>query len=512
MAAPQQGSSESSKSLPGDIPYDIIGVGFGPAALAIAIAMRDRGISARVLFLERQPEFGWHTGMLLPGSRMQISFLKDLATMRNPTSPFTFLNYLHKQNRLTHFVNLSTHTPLRQEFNAYMRWCASHFDDLVQYNQEVLKVTAIGDISHRPIDRFAVHVRDVRTGELRQLFAKHVIVATGGEKAIPPCLQGQNPGDRVIHSSEYLHTVGVKLPDETASYRVAVVGGGQSGVEIVEDVRSRYPKSQVSLFFRDSALRPSDDSPLLVVPLTKIRVLGILTDDSVNEIFDPSSVDIFYQSSRAVRQQTLKDNKATNYGVVRLNLLEGLYEKLYEQKINDPDPSNWPLRLFSNHEVCGIEDAGNLKVKLKTKNRLTGVTSTTRDTYDLVVLATGYQRDPVSGILSNLKPLLSRSDSGEEFHVQRDYRLTFRPGVVRDDAGIWLQGSCESTHGVSSCLVPRMAPDRGGGANIGLADQRQSSFHLGRSKCRDSGFYSCVFEVIRIPCTALMFSGVIILF
>ncbi|KAL1989794.1 hypothetical protein VTN49DRAFT_6991 [Thermomyces lanuginosus] len=439
MAAPQQGSSESSKSLPGDIPYDIIGVGFGPAALAIAIAMRDRGISARVLFLERQPEFGWHTGMLLPGSRMQISFLKDLATMRNPTSPFTFLNYLHKQNRLTHFVNLSTHTPLRQEFNAYMRWCASHFDDLVQYNQEVLKVTAIGDISHRPIDRFAVHVRDVRTGELRQLFAKHVIVATGGEKAIPPCLQGQNPGDRVIHSSEYLHTVGVKLPDETASYRVAVVGGGQSGVEIVEDVRSRYPKSQVSLFFRDSALRPSDDSPF------------------VNEIFDPSSVDIFYQSSRAVRQQTLKDNKATNYGVVRLNLLEGLYEKLYEQKINDPDPSNWPLRLFSNHEVCGIEDAGNLKVKLKTKNRLTGVTSTTRDTYDLVVLATGYQRDPVSGILSNLKPLLSRSDSGEEFHVQRDYRLTFRPGVVRDDAGIWLQGSCESTHGISDSLLSILA-------------------------------------------------------
>lgn len=264
MAAAQQGSSVSSKSPPGEIPYDIVCVGFGPAALAIAIAMRERGISARVLFLERQPEFGWHTGMLLPGSRMQISFLKDLATMRDPKSHFTFLNYLHKQNRLTHFVNLSTHTPLRQEFNAYMRWCASHFADVVRYNQEVLKVTAVGDISHQPIDRFAVHVRDVRTGEIRQFIAKHVIVATGGEKAIPPSLRGQELGDRVIHSSEYLHTVGVKLPDETASYHVAVVGGGQSGVEIAEDFRSRYPKSKVSLFFRDSALRPSDDSPLLV--------------------------------------------------------------------------------------------------------------------------------------------------------------------------------------------------------------------------------------------------------
>ncbi|NOJ47631.1 lysine N(6)-hydroxylase/L-ornithine N(5)-oxygenase family protein [Bradyrhizobium sp. WSM 1744] len=45
-------------------------------------------------------------GMLLPGSDMQISFLKDLVSLRDPTSPFTFLNYLHKRGRFAGFHQL----------------------------------------------------------------------------------------------------------------------------------------------------------------------------------------------------------------------------------------------------------------------------------------------------------------------------------------------------------------------------------------------------------------------
>ncbi|WP_283812081.1 SidA/IucD/PvdA family monooxygenase [Bradyrhizobium archetypum] len=44
--------------------------------------------------------------MLLPGSDMQISFLKDLVSLRDPTSPFTFLNYLHKRGRFAGFHQL----------------------------------------------------------------------------------------------------------------------------------------------------------------------------------------------------------------------------------------------------------------------------------------------------------------------------------------------------------------------------------------------------------------------
>ena len=62
----------------GDSMFDLVCVGFGPASLAIAVAMHDLSIPARVLFLERQSHFVWHAGMLLPGARMQISFLKDV--------------------------------------------------------------------------------------------------------------------------------------------------------------------------------------------------------------------------------------------------------------------------------------------------------------------------------------------------------------------------------------------------------------------------------------------------
>lgn len=254
--APSKASPESSQ-------YDIVCVGFGPAALAIAIAMHERGSSntKNVLFLERQAEFGWHTGMLLPGTKMQISFMKDLATMRNPQSYFTFVNYLHKHNRLANFINLSTQTPFREEFNDYMKWCASHFGDQVKYNQEVLKVSP-GQKTGSTVDSFWVSARDTQSGEVQRISAKHVIVANGGEYSIPEGLKSPAISDRIVHSSQYLKRVPQQFQDENAEYRFAVVGGGQSAVEISEDLQSRYPKSRVSLIFRDSALRPSDDSPL----------------------------------------------------------------------------------------------------------------------------------------------------------------------------------------------------------------------------------------------------------
>ena len=91
-----------------------------PASLATAVAIHDRGIPARVLYVERQREFKWHEGMLLPNARMQISFLKDLATLRDPQSHFTILNHLKAKNRLVAFTNISAFQSLLEEYNGYM--------------------------------------------------------------------------------------------------------------------------------------------------------------------------------------------------------------------------------------------------------------------------------------------------------------------------------------------------------------------------------------------------------
>jgi L-ornithine N5-monooxygenase len=172
---------------------------------------------------------------------------------------------------------------------------------------------------------------------------------------------------------------------------------------------------------------------------------------SVNEIFDPASVDEFYSLDSAHRKQSLKKNKATNYSVVRLPLIEHIYEKIYRQRLLKPDPRDWTLSLYNNSELFGAKksESGNA-LNLQVKNTITGETKTTEQAYDLVVLATGYQRKPFAGILKDLKPLLLSASEDNGSLVQRNYRLLFRPGSVVRDAAIWMQGSCETTHGVSS--------------------------------------------------------------
>src|SRR5215208_8142900 len=127
--------------------YDILGVGFGPANLALAICLEEEAEEGRRdlkrLFLEIKPRAVWHPGMLLEDSLIQISVLKDLATVRNPRSRFTFLNYLKTQGRLFEFLNLRDLFPTRIEFNDYLRWVAGELEQRVRYGREVLAVEPV---------------------------------------------------------------------------------------------------------------------------------------------------------------------------------------------------------------------------------------------------------------------------------------------------------------------------------------------------------------------------------
>lgn len=246
---------------------DLVGIGFGPASLAIAVALHDsledssRRRVPKVRFLEKQPRFAWHAGMLLPGAKMQITFLKDMATLRNPQSEFTFLNYLHAKDRLVSFTNLNTFLPQRAEYEDYMRWCAEHFTEVVDYSQNVQNVEA-GRRNPKTgeIEFFNVTSTNAETGERYTLKAKHVVISAGGRPNIPKSLPEKHP--RVIHSSQYMTHVHKIFPEGTAPKTVAVIGGGQSAAECWHDIPSRFPGAQSLLFIRGAALKPSDDSPL----------------------------------------------------------------------------------------------------------------------------------------------------------------------------------------------------------------------------------------------------------
>jgi len=431
---------------PEDQVHDLICVGFGPASLAIAIALHDalelqdssslellNGRPPKVAFLEKQECFAWHSGMLLEGARMQITFIKDMATLRNPRSSFTFLNYLHQKDRLVQFTNLSTFLPQRIEFEDYLKWCAGWFDDVVQYGKKVLSVSPdYQSFGRKGITRFLVTYLDVRTGLLSSLRSRHVVIAVGGNGIIPPPFPQKHP--RIIHSSQYATVTPHFLKHRDQEYRIAVIGSGQSAAEIFDDLHSQYPNSQTSLIIKGTALRPSDDSPF------------------VNEIFDPSRVSEFFGQPASVRESAILENRCTNYGVVRLELLERLYEKLYMQRIrHGNDERDWPHRIIANSTVVAVNVFDKF-VSICTD--VSGSDGPHVMDFDFVIVATGYTRNEHEILLGKWpydNP--GRDQSRKSWTVGRDYHVNFQSEpAISDEAGVWLQGCNEDTHGVrSSC-------------------------------------------------------------
>ena len=181
--------------------YDVVGIGFGPSNLSLAIAMEEyRADGARdgmrALFLERQPSFGWHRSMLLPSATMQISFLKDLVTFRNPTSSFSFIAYLHASGRLPRFVNNQDFFPTREEFHRYLEWAQARVADRIAYGAEVTSVGLPPGAVPETSDRLRLEVADGRVVE-----ARNVVISTGLGPSMP---DGAVRDERVWHSSEFL--------------------------------------------------------------------------------------------------------------------------------------------------------------------------------------------------------------------------------------------------------------------------------------------------------------------
>ncbi len=59
---------------------------------------------------------------------------QDLVTLRDPTSPYTFLNYLKEVGLLDRFVHLNTCHPSRDWYRRYLDWVAKRFDAVISYN------------------------------------------------------------------------------------------------------------------------------------------------------------------------------------------------------------------------------------------------------------------------------------------------------------------------------------------------------------------------------------------
>ena len=148
------------------------------------------------MIVEQHDDVVWQRGMLLPWAQSQVSFLKDLVTLRNPRSKFTFVNYLHKVGRLNDFVNLGCFTPYRLEISDYLQWVARPCRR-ADAGWPALRLGRAGARRNRRRDQF---------GSWRwptaRIVARNLVVAAGRDAHVPR-RSADCRADRVIHSTEF---------------------------------------------------------------------------------------------------------------------------------------------------------------------------------------------------------------------------------------------------------------------------------------------------------------------
>ncbi|MGZ2357142.1 lysine N(6)-hydroxylase/L-ornithine N(5)-oxygenase family protein [Streptomyces sp. 372A] len=416
-----------SQARPGDAApvHDLIGIGFGPSNVAMAIAISEHNArsgtreAVTAQFFEQQPAFGWHRGMLIDDATMQVSFLKDLVTLRNPASEFSFLCYLKSKGRLIDFINHKNLFPLRVEFHDYFEWAASQVDDLVSYDHEVVGVTQVvedGVVEHLDVT--------VRSGEgLTVHRARNLVIGTGLRPLMP---EGVERGDRVWHNSELLSRVDEL--DGTSPSRFVVVGAGQSAAENVAYLHRRFPGAEICAVFTRYGYSPADDSGF------------------ANKIFDPDAVDEFYEAPESVKRRLMDYHGNTNYSVVDIDLIDELYRQMYQEKVLGTER----LRFLNVSRLTEAVETPD-KVRATVKSLVTGE-ETVLDA-DVVVFATGYSPADPLGLLGEAAEYCLRDEAGR-VRVERDYRIATDAAL---NCGIYLQGGTEHTHGITSALLSNTA-------------------------------------------------------
>ncbi len=421
----------------GDAVWDALGVGFGPANMALAIAMEEEaeavgGRDLRRLFLEAKVQHCWHPGMLLQNALLQITVLKDLATVRNPCSRFTFLNYLKLKGRLYEFLNLRDLFPSRIEFNDYLTWVSEELRHRVRCGRRVEAVSPVVEADGGEVRLLRVVARDVATGTLEEHLTRSLVLATGGVPCFPPGVEVE-PGGRAFHSQDFLPRLARDFPDREAPYRFVVVGSGQSGAEVFHYLLTCYPNADVTATMRRFGYKPVDDS------------------DFTNEIFFPEMVDLIHALPDAKRRAFTDGFRDVNYAVVDLPLIRKIYRCLYEEKVQGRARAR--MRPFLALRAVR-EEAGGVVAEFEDLLHDGPV----RLAADGLVLATGYRWSRNHPLLDEVAPFLLRDGAGA-YRIERDYRLAAAPDF---QPRVFLQGFCEETHGISETvlsLLPVRAQD-----------------------------------------------------
>ena len=377
-------------------PYDVIGIGIGPSNLSLAALLEPRA-DCRARFFERRPEFQWHPGLLLRGATIQVSFIKDLVTLADPTSRFSFLAFLKDRGRLYRFLNAEFERVDRREFNEYLRWVCDRLDTL-EFGREVDSVTLDDEF-------LVVHVGSERVR------TRHLVLGVGTAPVIPECAR-PHLGRSVFHGSAYL-----QQRSAIDANRVVVVGAGQTGAEVVERLlgdADQHPSAFWWVSRRDNFL-PLDESPF------------------VNELFTPAYTRYFAELPQTMREQIVARQKLASDGISP-RTLGRLIQRLYEMEFLDDDYA--PCHLWPAHELRGMEARNGgwaLEVSDLVGDRVRRLEA------DVVVLCTGSDPSvpPIASLMDRLSGGSGRLSFRNDYSVRWNRAPMNRVYLQNVDRKIW---------------------------------------------------------------------------
>lgn len=382
--------------------YDFIGIGVGPSNLSLA-ALAEPITGMRAKFFDSKTQFQWHAGAMLPRSVLQTSYLKDLVTLVDPKSRYSFLNFLAETGRIYRAMVANKISCSRYEFEQYFRWVASQLTS-IDWGQRVETVRISNDCFKTTC----------KSGF--QVETTAVVIGTGRVPAMPDFAAAHADSRDVIHSSEML-----SARPAFQGRRVLVVGAGQSGAEIVNFLLSldHMLPSSITWVSSRAGFLPMDDSPFS------------------NEWFAAPYVDYFYGLSRERRSQLLREQRLASDGISE-TMLQNIYERLYQLDISES--KSLRHRLLPCRRVTGLHRGQNrLVATLYNRDR----NSIEECEADVVVFCSGY-RTVFPDFMNDLRE--RTVDRNGEFQIGPDYSIEWDgPKNLR----IYMLNGAERTHGIS---------------------------------------------------------------
>lgn len=244
--------------------------------------------------------------------------------------------------------------------------------------------------------------------------ARAVVVGTGKRPRIPECARS-HLGSDVLHSSEFV----TRSPD-VGDRRVLVVGGGQSGAEIIDHLLALHQlPASVTWSTSRVGILPLDDSPF------------------TNEWFSPSYVEHFHGLTAQRRQELLRHQRMASDGVSE-SLLSSIYERLYQLDVTEPGRLRHDVR--PNRRLVDLRRRGG---QLHATFLDCDLGRAVEHVADVVILARGFGR-ALPGYLSSMAPRLL--DAGGDLVVRADYSLEWDgPPELHP----YVQNAAEHTHGIA---------------------------------------------------------------